>query len=362
MTVLEAQSRIAEIRSMLGLHRPSALDAGSSFKDALRSQVDSASTAAPALGRTTPVTGTQVVQAAQRYAGTPYKFGGNTPESGLDCSGLVQRAYADVGIKLPRTAKDQASFGTAVSSLAQARPGDLLAFGRPVNHIAIYAGNGTMVVAPHTGEVVKTEKVTGTPTAIRRIIPAATTPAIRPAALSSTQLPESVPYAELFQSSGARYGVSPALLAAVAKVESGYNPNAVSRAGAQGLMQIMPGTARGLGVNALDPAQAVDGAARLLSSHIKQFGSVDLALAAYNAGGSAVSRYGGIPPFAETQAYVPKVKAALAQLSARAIGPLTESTTLTPSTLAALSLGAGAPPSLASLMSAESTSDGGPLA
>ncbi|MER7283779.1 transglycosylase SLT domain-containing protein [Dactylosporangium sp. NPDC000244] len=364
MTVLEAQSRVAEIRSMLGLHRPTALDAGSSFKDALQSQVDTASTAAPALGRTTAITGNQVVEAAQKYAGTPYKFGGNTPESGLDCSGLVQRAYADVGIKLPRTAKDQASFGTAVSSLAQARPGDLLAFGRPVNHIAIYAGNGTMVVAPHTGTVVQTEKVTGTPTAIRRIIPtaSATTPAIRPAALSSTQLPESVPYADLFQSSGARYGVSPALLAAVAKVESGYNPNAVSQAGAQGLMQIMPGTARGLGVNALDPAQAVDGAARLLSSHLKQFGSVDLALAAYNAGGSAVSKYGGIPPFAETQAYVPKVKAALAQLSPRAIGPLTESTTLTPSTLAALSLGAGASPSLASLMSAESTSDGGLLA
>ncbi|WP_433050952.1 transglycosylase SLT domain-containing protein [Dactylosporangium sp. CS-033363] len=341
MTVLDAQSRIAEIRSMLGLHRPTATDAASGFANALRSEVDGAATAAPALGRTTPVSGTAVVEAAQKYAGTPYKFGSNTPESGLDCSGLVQRAYADVGIKLPRTARDQASFGTAVPSLAQARPGDLLAFGRPVNHIAIYAGNNTMVVAPHTGEVVKTERVTGHPTAIRRVIPVSTTPALRPAALSTTQLPESVPYADLFQAAGTRYGVPPALLAAVAKVESGYNPNAVSRAGAQGLMQIMPSTARGLGVDALNPAQAVDGAARLLSSHLKQFGNVDLALAAYNAGGSAVSRYGGIPPFAETQAYVPKVKAALAALTAT--GHATESTTLTPSALAALSLGAASP-------------------
>jgi len=339
MTVLEAQSRIAEIRSMLGRHRPTAADAGSSFGSALRSEVDSAATAAPALGRSTPVTGSAVVAAAQRYAGTPYRFGSNVPESGLDCSGLVQRAYADVGIGLPRTAHAQASFGTAVPSLAQARPGDLLAFGRPVNHIAIYAGNGTMVVAPHTGEVVKTEKVTGHPTAIRRVIPVATAPAVRPAALSATRLPESVPFAELFQAAGARHGVSPALLAAVAKVESGYNPAAVSRAGAQGLMQIMPATARGLGVNALDPAQAVDGAARILSSHMKRFGNLDLALAAYNAGGGAVSRYGGVPPFAETRAYIPKVKAALAQLTARAVSPVPESATLSPSALAALSLG-----------------------
>ncbi|GGM61012.1 lytic transglycosylase domain-containing protein [Dactylosporangium sucinum] len=135
---------------------------------------------------------------------------------------------------------------------------------------------------------------------------------LRPASLSS-----GVPYASLFQQAATRHGVSPTLLAAVAKVESGYNPAAVSRAGAQGLMQLMPGTARGLGVDALDPAQAVDGAARLLSGHLRRFGSLDLALAAYNAGGGAVSRYGGIPPFEETQAYVPKVKAAMAQLAAR---------------------------------------------
>jgi peptidoglycan DL-endopeptidase CwlO len=124
-----------------------------------------------------------------------------------------------------------------------------------------------------------------------------------------------VPYADLFNAAGAKYGVSPKLLAAVAKVESGYNPQAVSKAGARGLMQIMPGTAAGLGVtNAFDPAQAVDGAAKLLSRNLKEFGSLDLAVAAYNAGGGAVKKYGGIPPYAETQAYVPKVKAALAAL------------------------------------------------
>lgn len=123
-----------------------------------------------------------------------------------------------------------------------------------------------------------------------------------------------VPYADLFNAAGAKYGIAPTVLAAVARVESNYNPRAVSPAGAQGLMQIMPSTARGVGVNAFDPAEAVDGAARILKANLKEFGSLDLALAAYNAGGGAVRKHGGIPPFAETQAYVPKVKAALAAL------------------------------------------------
>jgi soluble lytic murein transglycosylase-like protein len=73
-------------------------------------------------------------------------------------------------------------------------------------------------------------------------------------------------------------------------------------------MQLMPGTAAGLGVkDSFDPEQAVDGAARLLAGHLRQFGSTELALAAYNAGPGAVNRFGGIPPYAETQAYVPKV-------------------------------------------------------
>ena len=115
-------------------------------------------------------------------------------------------------------------------------------------------------------------------------------------------------YGALFASAGAAHGVDPALLAAVATVESGLNPSAVSPDGARGLMQLMPATAAELGVtNSFDPAQAVDGAARLLRSHLDRFGSVQLALAAYNAGPGAVSRYGGIPPYEETQGYVLKV-------------------------------------------------------
>ncbi len=115
------------------------------------------------------------------------------------------------------------------------------------------------------------------------------------------------PFASLFNEAGERHGLNPALLASVAQVESGFDPNAVSPVGARGLMQFMPATAAEMGVDALDPASAVDGAARYLARDLARFGQVDLALAAYNAGPGAVQAHGGVPPYAETQRYVEKV-------------------------------------------------------
>ncbi len=118
------------------------------------------------------------------------------------------------------------------------------------------------------------------------------------------------PYADLFAAAGAKHGVDPALLSAIAKAESGYRASARSHAGAIGLMQIMPGTARDLGVDPSDPAEAVDGAARLVSRYLERYdGDAGRVLAAYNAGPGAVRRYDGVPPYAETRAYVRRVTA-----------------------------------------------------
>ncbi|MEZ5321059.1 MAG: lytic transglycosylase domain-containing protein [Microthrixaceae bacterium] len=162
-------------------------------------------------------------------------------------------------------------------------------------------------------------------------------------------VPGSARFATLFNDAGARYDINPRLLAAVAKQESNFNPRSVSSAGATGLMQFMPATARGLGIDPNDPAQAIDGAARYLRAQLDRFGSVELALAAYNAGPGAVSRAGGIPAIAETRNYVAKVMGSLggepptfaASPTATAAASTSGSPTATASVLAArLALGA----------------------
>ncbi|GMR22699.1 MAG: hypothetical protein BMS9Abin37_1067 [Acidobacteriota bacterium] len=107
----------------------------------------------------------------------------------------------------------------------------------------------------------------------------------------------------------AKYGLDPNLVAAVIWAESSGDPNAVSRKGAQGLMQLMPATARELGVgNVLDPGQNVDGGSHYLRRMLDEHdGDLSLALAAYNAGPDAVRKYGGVPPYRETRDYVGRV-------------------------------------------------------
>jgi len=114
---------------------------------------------------------------------------------------------------------------------------------------------------------------------------------------------------EIFKKASDAYHVPVELLKAVAKAESNFNPTAESHAGAQGIMQLMPGTAKSLGVtNAFDPEQNIMGGAKYLSQQLDRYdGNAVLALAAYNAGPGNVAKYNGVPPFKETQNYITKV-------------------------------------------------------
>jgi peptidoglycan DL-endopeptidase CwlO len=117
--------------------------------------------------------GPEVLAAGEAYLGVPYLWGGTDPARGFDCSGFVQRTFADLGVSLPRVSVDQARAGTAVASMDRARPGDLVFWngdGSRPNHIGIYAGEGRMLVAPRSGDVVRYQDISREPHAIRRIV------------------------------------------------------------------------------------------------------------------------------------------------------------------------------------------------
>jgi soluble lytic murein transglycosylase-like protein len=165
---------------------------------------------------------------------------------------------------------------------------------------AVMEGAGAPAVSvvradPRTGRLVRT---------VIRTRPSAPLAAIVPSA----------PLAETVDRIAQQNQLSPRLVHSVIQAESNYNPNAVSPKGAQGLMQLIPSTARRFGVsNVFDPADNIQGGARYLKYLLGLYkGDESLALAAYNAGEGAVSRYGGVPPFPETQDYVARVRQRLA--------------------------------------------------
>jgi cell wall-associated NlpC family hydrolase len=307
VSVTEVEARIAAIRARFGaVSVHTAAPAGRSFASYLSAARPAGE--APALARGGAPTGEAIVATARRYLGVPYVWGGEDA-NGFDCSGLVQRVFAENGINLPRVSRDQARAGVPVG-LDDLQPGDLVFFGDPVDHVGIYAGDGKMIAAPHRGDVVRVQDVDfGAVTAARRVIPA-------PSAGWAAQLPPAGRrWADAIERAASAASLDPRLVAAVAWAESGFDPGAVSPAGALGLMQLMPATARGLGVDPLDPAQNLAGGARYLAAQLDRFGGrLELALAAYNAGPAAVAKAGGIPQNGETPRFVARVLALLSQL------------------------------------------------
>ncbi len=139
-------------------------------------------------------------------------------------------------------------------------------------------------------------------------------------ASANPSIPGREPYAGLILAAAQKYGLDEKLLARVIAVESNFNPEAVSRKRALGLMQLLPETASRYSVsNVFDPAENIEGGARYLRDLLDRYhGNLKLALAAYNAGPETVERYGGLPPFAETQNYVRKIASGLSADSLQA--------------------------------------------
>ncbi|TFB66308.1 C40 family peptidase [Cryobacterium sp. Hz9] len=193
MTMIAAMGRISQIQSTLQqlsnvstervattvAATPAAASASAgSFAATLAAALGTAGTAGAsatstrATSSTNGTAGADVVASARKYLGVPYVFGGED-SSGMDCSGLVQTVYADIGIELPRLVSGQMKMGTEVASLAEAQPGDLIVTGGG-DHILIYAGDNKVIHAPYPGRTVTLRDAYMTDadiTTIRRIIP-----------------------------------------------------------------------------------------------------------------------------------------------------------------------------------------------
>jgi len=168
------------------------------------------------------------------------------------------------------------------------------------------ASTGTSGSSGSSGFAAQLASVTGTPAASASATVDPTATAGTTGAGAGTGA--STPYAPEIDAAAAKYSVDPALLRGLIRQESNFNAGATSPAGARGLTQLMPGTAAALGVDPSVPAQAIEGGAKYLRQQLDRFGNDPAkALAAYNAGPGAVQRYGGVPPYAETQNYVRKV-------------------------------------------------------
>lgn len=188
LTQLNTRAPATAAAASASTSSPAASAASAAFAEALAAAGPATPAATPAAPTgTTSVPGTATGQAiaddARKYLGVPYVWGGTNPATGLDCSGLVQRVYKDLGIDLPRVAIDQGNAGTTVPNLASAKPGDLLVMNGG-QHIGIYMGNNKYIHAPAPGQNVQIADIPAGAAfdKITRIIPDAAPAAARTAA------------------------------------------------------------------------------------------------------------------------------------------------------------------------------------
>ncbi|WP_448575579.1 peptidoglycan DD-metalloendopeptidase family protein [Thermomicrobium sp.] len=238
---------------------------------------------------------------------------GETFHSGIDIAvpeGTPVRATGDGTVRFVGNTdgyglRIEVDHGNGVTTLyahlsaADVRPGQRVQRGQVIGK----SGNTGLSTGPHLHYEIRQNGRTVDPWPLLRAAPTGSAQGIaRILAL---------PYGQAIVQAAQRYGLDPALLAAMVKIESGFDPRAVSPAGAKGLLQLMDTTAAMLGVrDPFDPTQNLDGGARYFRQLLERFGGdVALALAAYNAGPGAVERAGGIPPYPETQRYVNAVLA-----------------------------------------------------
>ncbi|MCM3256984.1 phage tail tape measure protein [Paenibacillus lautus] len=252
-------------------------------------------------------------QVSGEYQGTFDEF---VKGATSDCSQFVQEMFKEfLNIKLPRTAAEQAKQGTEVKKISDLQPGDLVFFntvkGKENSHTGIYTGNGKFIQMGNSG--LKEQNIynpywfTKYNTA-RRVIPSSVS--TQPTTSSKSYTGK---YANAVNKYASDYGIDPNLIAAIIQQESTFNPNAGSSAGARGLMQLMPGTAKEMGVKDItNPADNIAGGTRYFAQMLQRYkGDVELALMAYNAGPSRIDKWidsgrsTALPT--ETTDYVPKV-------------------------------------------------------
>ena len=269
------QARIGQIEQRFGVRRTLPIDTSSTppATGAIGSTTTSAagSTVAP-----TTAAGASIASAVAAIAADPSasftELLGTDPTSGDATAGVTGTSGASF---------DQV-FQAAVAGLqAQWQEAGLTTSATTAGSIAVPATSATSATAVAT--------------------PAAGVSRVEGAVGAST------PYAAMFEAAGARYGIPAKVLAAIGYVESRFDTDAVSSAGAVGMMQFLPSTAASMGVDPHDPASAIDGTARYLRSALDRFGSIEEAIASYNVGPGAIARAGGVQPGSQAERYLTKV-------------------------------------------------------